>query len=115
ASALPPATIWDFKTWMLDRLSRSFRKLAAERGIATNPAFAGAYDFATAGEAEFARLFPRFLEALPPWSVVMCHPGFVDAELERLDPLTHQREREYAYLAADTFPGVLRASGAALA
>ena len=31
----------------------------------------------------------------------MCHPGFVDAELERLDPLTTQREREYAYLAGD--------------
>ena len=38
----------------------------------------------------------------------MCHPGFVDAELERLDPLTKQREREYAYLAGDDFPAVLR-------
>jgi predicted glycoside hydrolase/deacetylase ChbG (UPF0249 family) len=46
---------------------------------------------------------------------VMCHPGFVDAELERLDPLTAQREREYAYLAGDGFPGVLRAHGFALA
>ena len=27
----------------------------------------------------------------------MCHPGLVDAELERLDPLTTLREREYAY------------------
>ena len=34
----------------------------------------------------------------------MCHPGFVDAELERLDPLTTLREREYAYLAGDAFP-----------
>jgi predicted glycoside hydrolase/deacetylase ChbG (UPF0249 family) len=46
---------------------------------------------------------------------VMCHPGFVDAELERLDPLTTQREREYAYLAGDDFPAVLRAHGVALA
>jgi hypothetical protein len=45
----------------------------------------------------------------------MCHPGFVDAELERLDPLTTQREREYAYLAGDDLPGVLRAHGVALA
>jgi predicted glycoside hydrolase/deacetylase ChbG (UPF0249 family) len=59
--------------------------------IATNPAFAGAYDF-TADKADFARLFPGFLRDLPPRSVVMCHPGFVDAELERLDPLTTQRE-----------------------
>ena len=70
---------------------------------------------AAATEADFARLFPGFLRDLPAQSVVMCHPGFVDAELERLDPLTTQREREYAYLAGDAFPGVLRAHGVALA
>ena len=92
---------WDYKTRILDALSGKFRELAAERGITTNPAFAGAYDFTSATEADFARLFPDFLRELPAQSVVMCHPGFVDAELERLDPLTTQREREYAYLAGD--------------
>ena len=115
AAALPPPPIRDYKTRVLDALSGKFRELAAERGIATNPAFAGAYDFASAGKADFARLFPGFLEALPPRSVVMCHPGFVDAELERLDPLTTQREREYAYLAGDDLPAALRAHGVALA
>ena len=115
ASALPPAPIADYKTRILDALSGKVRALAATRGIVTNPAFAGAYDFTSAGEADFARLFPGFLRALPPQSVVMCHPGFVDAELERLDPLTTQREREYAYLASDAFPAVLRAHGVALA
>ena len=56
-----------------------------------------------------------FSASLPARSVVMCHPGFVDAELERLDPLTTQREREYAYLAGEAFPAVLRAHGVALA
>ena len=110
-----PPQIWDYKTRILDALSRKFRELAAERSIATNPAFAGAYDFSRATEADFARLFPRFLRGLPAQSVVMCHPGFVDAELERLDPLTTQREREYAYLAGEAFPAVLRAHGVALA
>ena len=64
---------------------------------------------------DFARLFPGFLRALPAQSVVMCHPGFVDAELERLDPLTTQREREYAYLAGPDFAAALRAHGLALA
>ena len=105
----------EFKAWVLDALSAKFRALAAERGIATNPAFAGAYDFSSAGEADFPRLFPGFLRELPAGSVVMCHPGFVDAELERLDPLTKQREREYAYLASDDFPAVLRAHGLTLA
>jgi predicted glycoside hydrolase/deacetylase ChbG (UPF0249 family) len=110
-----PRSIRDYKTRVLDALSAKFRELAAKRGITTNPAFAGAYDFTTAGEADFARLFPGFLRELPAQSVVMCHPGFVDAELERLDPLTTQREREYAYLAGEAFPGVLRAHGVALA
>jgi len=110
-----PRTMWETKAQILDALSRRFRALATQRGIATNPAFAGAYDFSSASEGDFARLFPGFLRELPPQSVVMCHPGFVDAELERLDPLTTQREREYAYLAGEGFPAMLRAHGVALA
>jgi hypothetical protein len=45
----------------------------------------------------------------------MCHPGFVDAELERLDPLTTLREKEFAFLAGDGFPALLAARGFALA
>jgi predicted glycoside hydrolase/deacetylase ChbG (UPF0249 family) len=115
AATLPRVSMRDYKTRILDALSGKFRELAAERGITTNPAFAGAYDFTSATEADFARLFPDFLRELPAQSVVMCHPGFVDAELERLDPLTTQRESEYAYLAGDRLPAVLRAHGVALA
>jgi predicted glycoside hydrolase/deacetylase ChbG (UPF0249 family) len=110
-----PRRFADRKALVLDALSRKFRARATALGIKTNPAFAGVYDFASAGEADFARLFPDFLKQLPPESVVMCHPGFVDAELERLDPLTAQREREYAFLAGEAFPGLLRAHGVALA
>jgi predicted glycoside hydrolase/deacetylase ChbG (UPF0249 family) len=110
-----PTSRWDYKTRILDGLSRKFRALAAARGVRTNPAFAGAYDFAAADEASFPRLFPGFLQALPAQSVVMCHPGFVDAELTRLDPLTGQREREFAYLAGAEFPVALAAHGLALA
>ena len=45
----------------------------------------------------------------------MCHPGFVDAELQRLDPLTTLREKEYAYFAGDAFPAALASHGVALA
>jgi predicted glycoside hydrolase/deacetylase ChbG (UPF0249 family) len=44
----------------------------------------------------------------------MCHPGFVDAELQRLDPLTTLREREYLFLIDDSFPGLLDAHGLTL-
>ena len=103
----------DRKGLLLDIFSYRFRRRAAALGVRTNPAFAGAYEFSD--EADFAALFPRFLEDLPDGSVVMCHPGFVDAELRRLDPLTTLREKEYAFLASDTFPALLAARRLVLA
>jgi predicted glycoside hydrolase/deacetylase ChbG (UPF0249 family) len=107
--------LFDKKAMLLDGLSRTFRKRAKALSIAVNPAFAGTYDFAAAPPPDFAALFPRFLEQLPSGGLVMCHPGRVDSELERLDALTHQREREYDYLASDKFAAVLRSQGVALA
>lgn len=102
----------DRKALLLDWLSRGFRRLAHEYGVRTNPAFAGTYEFEC--DADYAKLFPSFLDGLPDGSVVMCHPGFVDAELERLDPLTTLREREYAFLKNDAFPDILSAHGVRL-
>jgi predicted glycoside hydrolase/deacetylase ChbG (UPF0249 family) len=103
----------DRKALILDVLSKGLRRRAQSLGVRTNPAFAGAYDFTP--NADFATLFPRFLDRLPDDAVVMCHPGFVDAELKRLDPLTSLREREYAFFVDDAFPKVLAAHGIALA
>jgi predicted glycoside hydrolase/deacetylase ChbG (UPF0249 family) len=96
----------DPKGLLLDWLSHRFRARAEALGIATNPAFAGTYTFDD--RAQFAALFPRFLAGLPDGGVVMCHPGEVDDELRRLDPLTDLRAREYAYLAGEEFAGLLR-------
>jgi chitin disaccharide deacetylase len=95
----------DPKGLVLDLLSKRFRERAAERGIRTNAAFAGTYSFNES--ADFATLFPRFLEGLPDEGLVMCHPGVVDAELRRLDPLTTLREKEYAYFSGEAFPKLL--------
>jgi predicted glycoside hydrolase/deacetylase ChbG (UPF0249 family) len=103
----------DRKGLLLDILSAGFRRAAARRGMRVNPAFAGTYDFRD--DADFARLFPRFLDGLPADSVVMCHPGVVDEELRRLDPLTTLREREYAYFGSDNFPAILEKAGVTLA
>lgn len=100
------------KGFILDALSRRLRWLADAHGVRTNPAFAGTYAF-RAG-ADFAKLFPQFLAGLPDGSVVMCHPGQVDAELVRLDPLTDLREREYAFFLSDAFPRLLARHGVAL-
>lgn len=101
----------DPKALLLDALSLGFRRNAARRGIATNVAFAGTYDF----KADFARLFPRFLAGCPDGGLIMCHPGFVDAALKSLDPLTDAREREFAYFDSDAFTYLLAAQGAVLA
>jgi chitin disaccharide deacetylase len=110
--SIPLRRRFDRKAMLLDVLSYSFRRRAGRKGLPINPAFAGAYDFRR--EPDFAKLFPRFLHRLPPESVVMCHPGVVDDELKRLDPLTIQREREYAYLGSDALPATLAAYGLAL-
>jgi predicted glycoside hydrolase/deacetylase ChbG (UPF0249 family) len=93
------------KALVLDMLSARFRKLAARAGIAFNPAFAGAYDFS--GAPDFGALMSGFLAGLPEGGLVMCHPGFVDDALVGLDPLTTQRESEYAFLAGEQFVPLL--------
>jgi predicted glycoside hydrolase/deacetylase ChbG (UPF0249 family) len=96
------------KALFLDILSAQFRKRAARADIAFNPAFAGAYDFSQA--PDFGALMRQFLEGLPEDGVIMCHPGIVDETLVSLDPLTTQREREYAFLGGEHFPPLLAAN-----
>jgi predicted glycoside hydrolase/deacetylase ChbG (UPF0249 family) len=103
----------DRKGLLLDLLSAGFRKRAAALGVPTNPAFAGTYRFDA--RVDFRALFPRFLDRLPDGSLIMCHPGFVDAELNRLDPLTVLREQEYAYFAGESFAELLQFHRVALA
>jgi predicted glycoside hydrolase/deacetylase ChbG (UPF0249 family) len=97
----------DPKGLLIDWLSREFRARADRFGIPTNPAFAGTYTYRA--NADFEQIFPSFLDGMPEGGLIMCHPGFVDAELERLDPLTTLREREYAYFCTERFAETLKA------
>jgi chitin disaccharide deacetylase len=98
---------------IISALSSGLAADAAAAGFATNPAFAGAYDFD--GSADFASLFPGFLEGLPAGALVMVHPGHVDEALKRVDPVHGPREAEYAYLAGDRLPAALGLAGFSLA
>ncbi len=102
----------DPKGLLIDWLSREFRARAATLGLTANPGFAGTYTYRA--DADFAAIFPRFLSGLPDGGLVMCHPGHVDPELERLDPLTTLREREYAYFCSDRFAADLETHGVTL-
>ena len=108
----PVRRLPDRKALLLDILSLGFRRKAKRLGIAVNPAFAGTYAFNA--KAEFARIFPSFLSGLPDGGLIMCHPGFVDAELKALDSLTTLREHEFAFFSSDAFPKVLAEHGIAL-
>ncbi|HET7124840.1 MAG TPA: ChbG/HpnK family deacetylase [Bradyrhizobium sp.] len=96
-----PRRLGSPKALFLDLLSAQFRTRAARANIAVNPGFAGAYDFSR--QPDYGRLMRQFLDGLPAGGVIMCHPGFVDETLVSLDPLTEQREREYAFLAGEHF------------
>jgi predicted glycoside hydrolase/deacetylase ChbG (UPF0249 family) len=96
-----PRRLGSPKALFLDILSAQFRTRAARANIAVNPGFAGAYDFSR--QPDYGRLMRQFLDGLPAGGVIMCHPGFVDETLVSLDPLTEQREREYAFLAGEHF------------
>ena len=100
------------KALFLDFLSTQFKRRAERARIATNPAFAGAYDYSR--KADYGALMREFLDGLPEYGVVMCHPGFVDETLVGLDPLTAAREIEHAYLSSDAFPILLAASNVTL-
>ena len=100
------------KAVVLDWLSAQFRSRAARAGIAFNAGFAGAYDFTR--EVDFGALMGEFLDGLPEGGVIMCHPGFVDETLAGLDPLTGQREHEYAFLAGEHWPALLAANNVTL-
>jgi predicted glycoside hydrolase/deacetylase ChbG (UPF0249 family) len=96
------------KALLLDYLSTQFRRRATRAGIATNPAFAGAYDFSR--KSDYGALMRGFLDGLPDGGVVMCHPGFVDEVLVSLDPMTTVREIEHAYLASHALTELLAAN-----
>ena len=106
-------TLHDRKSMVLEILSLGFRRKAARFGLATNPAFAGAYHFNA--KANFAKIFPRFLNGLPDGGLIMCHPGFVDDALKSLDSLTVLREHEFAFFSSDAYPKLLAEHGVALA
>jgi hypothetical protein len=112
--ALPLPRRWgDPKGLALDLMSRRLAVESARHGIKTNPAFAGTYEFRR--KAEYGALFASFLQNLPEGGLVMCHPGFVDDELRRLDDFLDMREAEHTFFAGEWFPKLLASHGLAFA
>lgn len=94
-------------------LSLPLRRKARRLGIASNDSFRGVADFTDA--RNYPRQFPRFLRGPGARPIIMCHPGFSDAELAAIDRVTAEREREYVYFASDRFLDDLAAANCHLA
>ncbi|MCX7339726.1 MAG: ChbG/HpnK family deacetylase [Hyphomicrobiales bacterium] len=90
------------KALTIGGLAAGFGTAARSAGFATNRGFAGVSPFDPARDvvADMA----CFLVAPGPRHLVMCHPGHVDDELVRLEPVVATRPLEHAALLAGALP-----------
>lgn len=104
------APLDSLKGAVLAALGAGMRNRAAKLGIRTNDRLTGAYDFSDT--VPYAARFARFVAQARGFTVVMCHPGFVDEALRQADDLIDARPREYEFFASDSYtpPAGLRAS-----
>ena len=89
------------KAMTLSTLSLGFGRAANRAGFPVNDGFRGVTDF---DPSRVAADFAAACESLGSRPMVMCHPGFVDDELVRLDPVTKRRQREFDFLMRGGFP-----------
>lgn len=101
------------KALTISALALGFRHAALRRGFPVNRGFSGVAPFDPA--RDFAADLQRFLLRPGPAHLVMCHPGFVDVELARLDPVVATRPVEHAALMAFEPQGLTMARFAGLA
>lgn len=80
------------KALVINLLSRGFGNEVRLAGFATNHGFSGVstFDLDSPYEKELACFFSH----RGPRHLVMCHPGYPDAELAELDPVVERRHHE---------------------
>lgn len=84
------------KALIVRGLAGGFRAQATRRRLPVNDGFSGfsAFDTARPFKSEMIAALDRRQDA-SRLKIVMCHPGFPDAELARLDPVTARRQQEH--------------------
>ena len=84
------------KALILATFARGFADAVTTAGFVTNISFAGvsAFDEKKSYRAELDRFFTRASAR----HLVMCHPGYVDDELQALDPVVGRRAQEFDVL-----------------
>ncbi|CAH1654124.1 putative Chitin disaccharide deacetylase [Hyphomicrobiales bacterium] len=98
ATAIRARGVATGKALVIAGLAAGFRSAALRRQLRVNRGFSGVAPFDP--QRDFGADLGRFLIQPGPLHLVMCHPGFVDDELSRLDPVTATRPIEHAALIA---------------
>jgi chitin disaccharide deacetylase len=94
-------------------LSTGFAAAARKAGFLTNEGFAGfsAFD----ARQDYAADFTSYLVAPGPRHLVMCHPGEIDEELAKIDPVVETRPVELSFFLSDKASEIIAAAGLSLA
>jgi predicted glycoside hydrolase/deacetylase ChbG (UPF0249 family) len=93
-------------------LAAGFAARAHASRFELNDGFAGFSDFDAAGD--YGALFAASLRSPGRRHLIMCHPGYADDVLARLDPATSSRETELAFFRSPDFAEILAANSAEL-
>ena len=93
------------KALTISLLGRGFGQALGQRGIEANAGFAGVAPFDP--RRDYAADFASFLRAPGKRHLVMCHPGFIDAELTSADPVSATRPKEHGFFASDAFAALM--------
>jgi chitin disaccharide deacetylase len=89
------------KSLAIAALGRAMKRSARRVGIRTNDSLAGVYDLSA--RRPYGELFERMCDAARGRTVIMCHPGDVDAALRDADALVDVRAVECAYFESDAY------------
>ena len=102
------------KTILISTFGQALKSSAAQAELSTNTGFSGIYNYPKSNPERlefdmviFREAMRHFLIGTKENMIVMCHPGFVDEQLTRLDSLTWQREAEYKLLASEEYTKLL--------
>ncbi|NIX76862.1 ChbG/HpnK family deacetylase [Microvirga terricola] len=104
-SAILQRPIGRAKALVVKGLASGFARRARAAGFWTNDGFSGfsPLDLSVSAQSVFESGFAD-LGTMP---LIMCHPGYVDEELRRLDPAVESRPVELAYLKSEAFGALL--------
>ncbi|MDP8920096.1 MAG: ChbG/HpnK family deacetylase [Pseudomonadota bacterium] len=100
------------KALIVKALALGFAQSAHAAGFQTNEGFSGFAPLDLSVPA--VRVFEEAFSRLGDHPVVMCHPGYVDDELQGLDPAVESRLEELNFLKSEAFPALLEERGIAL-